>query len=63
MEEIKKKLADTINDERLSAIDSLHRLSPRLEQLLGCLTSLLEQNVYICNVSKTEEVTELLDKM
>lgn len=63
MDEIKKRLAATISDERLSWIDSLPRLSPRLEQLLRCLTSLLEQNVYICNVSKAEEVTELLDKM
>ncbi len=63
MEEIKKKLADTINHELLSAIDFLTKLNPRLEHLMRCLTGLLEQNVYICNVSKGEEVTELLDKM
>jgi hypothetical protein len=63
MEEIKKKLAETINHDRLSAIDFLDKLNPRLQLLMRCLTGLLEQNVYICNVSKGEEVSELLDKM
>lgn len=63
MEEIKRRLSDITKSKTIGAIDYFDKLNWRLKNLVGCLTCMLEGNVYICNVSMTDEVADLLDKM